>query len=368
MRKWLFLLGFQLVTCLVGLGQSSILFVGTYTAKGSEGIYVYRFAHKTGALQLVSVAKDLKNPSFLALAPDRKHLYAVEENQAGRVSAFRVEEKTGQLTLLNSQLVNGDHPCHLTVDKTGKWVLVGNYSSGNLAVFPVQPDGSLGPASQVIQHEGKGANPQRQEKPHVHSINLGPNNQDVFVPDLGMDKIMAYQFNPQNGSLVAGNPPFVATDPGSGPRHFAFHPTRNFAYAILELTSSVAVFRYQGDGKLVPLQTIKTLPDDFSGANSCADLHVSPDGKFLYGSNRGHNSIAVFEVDGHTGQIRPIQHQSTLGKTPRNFTIDPTGRYLLVANQDSDNIQVFRRNRKTGRLTPTPSTTKVSMPVCLKFQ
>jgi len=349
------------------LGQSRYVFVGTYTAKGSEGVYVYRFDAKTGALSPVSIAKDLKNPAFLTISPNGKFVYVVEEVSAGKVSAFSFDEKTGKLLLLNTQSVNGDSPCHIDIDQTGKWVLVGNYGSGNLTILPVQADGSLGQATQTIQHEGQSINPQRQEKPHVHSVNIAKNNRDVFVPDLGIDQIKTYQLNAQTGKLTPGNPPFVAVEPGAGPRHFAFHPNQKFAYAILELSASVVAYRYE-QGKLTPIQTIGTLPSDYQGPKSCADIHVSSDGKFLYGSNRGHNSIVVYQINPQTGMLTLVQHQSTLGKTPRNFAIDPSGQFLLVGNQDSDNIQVFKRNKKTGQLTPTKQEAKVSMPICIKFR
>jgi 6-phosphogluconolactonase len=367
MRKLLFWGWWLLLGPLAALGQGKFLLVGTYTARGSEGVYVYRFNAKTGALSLASIAKGFQNPSFLALSPDRQRVYVVEETPAGRVNALRFDEKTGQLAPLNAQPAQGDSPCHVAVDQTGRWVLVGNYSSGNLSVLPVLPGGALGPATQTIQHEGRGPNPQRQEKPHVHSVNLAANNRDVFVPDLGTDRLVAYTLDARTGTLAPARPPHVAVAPGAGPRHFAFHPNRPYAYAILELSSEVAAFRYE-NGQLTPLQTVSTLPQGQAVAsNSCADIHVSPDGKFLYGSNRGHNSIVVYQIDRQTGKLTLVQHQPTLGDTPRNFALDPAGNFLLVANQNSDNIQVFRRDKKTGRLTPTGQSVKVSMPVCLKF-
>jgi 6-phosphogluconolactonase len=313
------------------------------------------------------VAKGFQNPSFLALSPGGQRVYVVEEVSAGRVNALAFDDKTGQLAALNTQPGRGDSPCHVAVDRTGRWVLVGNYSSGNLSVLPVQPDGSLGLATQTIQHEGRGPNPQRQEKPHVHSVNLAANNRDVIVPDLGIDKLVAYTLDARTGTLAPASPPHVAVAPGAGPRHFAFHPRLPYAYAILELSSEVAAFRYE-NGQLAPLQSVSTLPQGQAGANSCADIHVSPDGKFLYGSNRGHNSIVVYRIDQATGQLALVQHQPTLGDTPRNFALDPAGKFLLVANQNSDHLQVFRRDRKTGRLAPTGQSVKVPAPVCLKFR
>lgn len=366
MQKILTLLYFACLPALT-FAQSKMLFVGTYTAEGSEGIYAYRFNTRTGALTRLSVTTGIQNPSFLALSPDKKTLYAVAENDPGAVYAYRVDAATGKLSLLNSQSVNGYWPCHLAVDKTGKTCLVGNYGSGNVCVLPILPDGSLGTAVQSIQHEGKSANTERQEKPHVHSVNIAPNNRDVFVADLGTDKIMTYLLDAQKGKLAAASPAFAQVKAGAGPRHFAFHPNGRFAYAILELDCTVGVFQYQ-NSSLTQVQTISTLPADFSGKNTCADIHVSPDGKFLYGSNRGHHSIVVYQIDQQTGQLTLVEHQSVQGQTPRNFTIDPSGKFLLVANQDTDNIQVFRRNKKTGKLTHLTEAAKVSMPVCLLFK
>lgn len=343
------------------------LFIGTYTTKTSEGIYVYRFNTKTGDFVPVSIAKGIKNPSFVALSPDQRFLYSVAEMSGGAVSAFSFDKQSGNLTLLNTQSSGGNGPCHVAVDKTGKWVIVGNYGGGSLSILPVQADGSLGQATQTFQHEGKSVNTERQEKPHVHSINIASNNKDVFVPDLGTDKIMTYVLDPKSGKLSAGNPPFTATTPGAGPRHFTFHPNGKFAYVIQELNATVTGFNYNKKGKLEAIQTVKTLPDDYKGRNWCADIHISPDGKFLYGSNRSHESLVIFSIDPKTGQLTLVGHQSVNGKTPRNFMIDPTGKWVLVANQDSDNVVIFSRDINTGKLTPTGKEIKVSMPVCLKM-
>lgn len=342
------------------------LFIGTYTAKTSEGIYIYRFNTKTGNFAPVNIAKGIKNPSFLAFSPDKRFVYSVAEMNGGAVSAFAFDKKSGTLTLLNTQPAEGNGPCHVEVDKTGKWVIVGNYGSGSLSVLPVQADGSLGKATQTIQHEGNSINPERQEKPHVHSINIAANNEDIFVPDLGTDKIMTYSLNAQIGQLTAGNPPFTETTPGAGPRHFTFHPNGKFAYVIQELNATITGFNYK-KGKLEPFQTVRTLPNEYKGRTWCADIHISPDGKFLYGSNRSHESLVIFSIDQKTGQLSYVGHQNVLGKTPRNFMIDPTGKWVLVANQDTDNIVIFSRDAKTGKLKATGKEIKVSMPVCLKL-
>ena len=349
------------------IAQNPYLLVGTYTQKGSEGVYIFRFDSKKGTLVPVSMAKNLKNPSFLAISLNQKFIYVVEETAKGRVNAFRFDEKTEQFVLLNSQEVVGDYPCHVAADKTGKWIFTGNYGSGNFSVFPVQADGSLGKATQTIQHEGKSVNTARQEAPHVHSVNIGKNNQDIFVVDLGIDKIMSYQLDSNTGKVTPANPAFVEVKAGAGPRHFAFHPKKKYAYTILELNSTIAAFRYE-NSKLTQFQTISTLPETYKGENSCADIHVSEDGKFLYGSNRGHNSIAVYNINQKTGELTLIQYQSVEGQAPRNFAIDPSGNFLLVANQNTDNITIFKRDKQTGKLTYTGNEVKVSMPVCLKFR
>ena len=267
---------------------------------------------------------------------------------------------------LNSQLSEGIGAVYLQVDKTNKWLIVGNYRSGNLSILPINSDGFLEKATQTIQHEGKSIDPERQDKAYVHSINIAPNNRDVFVPDLGMDKIMIYNFDEKTGKLSAGNPPFASVAAGSGPRHFTIHPNGKFAYLIQEMGSLITGFDYK-NGKLKAFQTIKTLPDEYSGQKWSADIHISPDGKFLYGSNRAAETLTIFSINQQNGQLTLVGYQTVNGKTPRNFAIDPTGNFVLVANQDSDNITIFKRNKTSGKLTPTGKEIQVSMPVCLMF-
>ena len=340
------------------------LFIGTYTKKTSEGIYVYKFNTKIGEATYVSTFKGIKNPSFLALNPKENTIYAVSETSSGMVEALNFDKSTEKLSLINSQSSGGADPCYITLDKTYKWALVGNYSSGNLSIFPVNNDGSLGESKQKIQHEGTGPNKERQEAPHVHSVNIAPNNKDIFVADLGIDKLMKYQLDAQTGELSKKMP--VNLPAGAGPRHFEFHPNGKYAYVINELQSTITAFEYK-NGTLKPLQTITTLPKNYSGKNSCADLHISSDGKFLYGSNRFHDSIVIYKVSPTTGKLAILEHEFVKGKTPRNFMIDPTGKFLLVANQDSDNITIFTRNSKTGKLAFTGKEISISMPVCLKM-
>ncbi len=356
------------------------LLVGTYTRGKSEGIYVYQFNTKTAEFKAVSNTHKVDNPSFLAISPNEKYVYAVGESLEGTVSAFGFDKKSGTLTKINTQSSKGEHPCHLAVDKTGKWLLVGNYTGGSISINPIHADGSLGASSQHIQHIGKGPNTARQEKAHVHSVNIAPNNTDVFVPDLGIDKIMNYQFDAVKGTLTASNPAFNKMADGSGPRHFTFHPNGKLAYAIQELSSTITAFNYK-NGKLSPFQTISTLPKEGFKHNFCADIHISPDGKFLYGSNRyvdasnGKTSfapnlftdtIAMYSIDAKTGKLTKIGNEPVKGKVPRNFMITPNGEYLLVANQETDNITIFKRNKSTGKLTYVKEI-QVPTPVCLKL-
>jgi 6-phosphogluconolactonase len=348
------------------------VYVGTYTQGKSQGIYRFNLDLGAGKLTPAGVTPGVNNPSFLAIHPNRRFLYAVIEidnfggQKSGAVSAFAIDAKTGNLTLLNQQPSRGGGPCHLTVDKGGKCVLVANYGGGSVAALPIEADGRLGAPTAFIQHEGKSANPRRQEGPHAHCILLDQANRLAFAADLGLDKILVYRFDAAKGTLVAHNPPAASVAAGSGPRHFAFHPSGRYAYVINELASTVTAFRYDSrKGALETLQTISSLPSGFSGNNSTAEIAVHPSGKFLYGSNRGHNSIVIYAIDEATGRLTLVGHQPTQGKTPRNFAIDPTGNYLLAANQDSDSIVVFRIDGKTGQLQPTGQSVEVPMPVCV---
>ena len=350
-----------------------LVYIGTYTGAKSQGIYAYRLNLGNGAMTPLGLVAKTENPSFLAIHPNHHFLYAVSEmgdsgnQKSGSVAAFAIEEN-GQLNSLNQLSSGGQGPCHLVVDKTGRDVLVANYDSGSVSVIPVQADGKLGKPTAFIQHHGSSADPERQRGPHAHSINVDAANRFAFAADLGLDKVLVYRFDPAKGTLVANDPSSVSVKPGAGPRHFAFHPGGHFAYVINEMHSTVTAFSYDPSaGVLKELQTISTLPEGFKAENSTAEVQVHPSGKFLYGSNRGHDSIAVFAIDAEKGTLRLIEQQSTQGKTPRNFGIDPTGRYLLAANQDSGNVVVFRINAQNGRLTPTGQVVEVPNPVCVKF-
>lgn len=359
---------------LKGAGGQMLVYVGTYTDKNSKGIYAYRLDQASGKLTPLGLAAETPNPTFLALHPNHRFLYAVNEvgeyhgKKSGSVSAYKIDIQTGRLTLINSNSSVGTGPCHVTVDRKGKNVLVANYGSGSVAVLPVRADGSLGPPSCFIQHDGSSVDKSRQEGPHAHSVNLDAANSVAFVADLGLDKLFIYRFDAAKGTIAPSSPPFVKLADGAGPRHFSFHPTGKYAYVINELDDTVTAMSYNAASQtLTPIQTITTLPAGYSGKSYCAEVKVHPNGKFLYGSNRGHDSLAIFSIDQDTGRLTPVGQQSTLGKFPRNFNITPSGDLLLAANQDSDSIFVFRVDRNTGRLTPTGEKVEVSRPVCILF-
>ena len=350
-----------------------LMYAGTYTGGASKGIYAFRFQPSTGKTVSLGLAAESVSPSFLAVHPDRRTLYAVNEAPVseggnGSISAFAIDGKTGRLKFLNKVSSGGRDPCHLTIDQYGRWLLAANYSSGSISVFPIKDDGRLGEASTVVQHRGSGKDPQRQEGPHAHSVNLSPDGRFLLVSDLGLDKILIYRFDSAKGSLTANDPPYVKLSAGSGPRHISFHPNGRFVYQINELNSTLTAFAYDADGgSLREAETISTLPQGFSGKSTTAEVAVHPDGKFVYGSNRGHDSIAVFAVKGDKCILEPVAYVSTRGKTPRQFAIDPTGDYLFAANQNSGEIVVFRIERTTGKLTATDVVLKVPNPVCVVF-
>jgi len=351
-----------------------LVYVGTYTTGKSEGIYLYRLNLASGELKHVATTKGVTNPSFLTPAPNRRYLYAVNEvedfagRKSGAVSAFAIDQRTGNLRLLNQQASLGANPCYVDVDASGRFVLIANYTGGNVTVFSLQSDGSLGEATDMKQFQGSSINRDRQEAPHAHCIVLDPTNEFVYSCDLGSDKIMIFRFDARSGKLLAGTPPWVQVKPGAGPRHLAFHSSGKFVFVLNELHSTVTAFeRNPEKGSLKELQTLTTLPKDFTGTNTGADIHVSPNGRFLFCSNRGHDSIAIFKIDPRNGALTSIGHKSSRGMTPRNFVIDPMGEFLLVANQKSDNIVVFRLDQKTGRLNATGQVAQVPAPVCLKF-
>ena len=350
------------------------LYIGTYTDGDSEGIYLYQFDPSSGALEFESSVSVPNNPGFLAIHPQARFLYSVNEVEevagepGGGVSAFSIDPGTGNLTFINQQSSKGAHPCHLSVDATGKFVFVANYGGGSLCVLPIREDGGLGEATDVVQHTGTSVHPRRQKAPHTHSVFLDSSNRYAFSPDLGIDKVMIYRLDLDAGKLIPNDPPWASIRPGAGPRHFAFHPDGKFAFVINEIDSSLTAFNYDSkNGSLNEIETLSTLPSDFEGQSTCADIHVSPSGKFVYGSNRGHDSIAIFEIDAETGRLRLVGHEPTQGKQPRNFAIDPTGTFLLAANQVTNTIVTFRIDQASGSLTPTGNIAEVPAPVCLKM-
>jgi 6-phosphogluconolactonase len=351
------------------------VYIGTYTGGPSRGIYLLELDVASGALTSKGLAGESVNPSFLAVHPSRKWLYAVGEvndfndEKSGAVSAFTIDAASGTLSLLNQRSSRGQGPCYVTVDRTGKNALVANYNSGSVAVLPIGGDGRLGPATSFHQHTGSSIDTKRQQGPHGHSINLDAANHFAVAADLGLDELLVYRFDAAAGTLAPNDPPFTKLASGSGPRHFAFHPDGKHAYVINEMKLTVTAFDFDPDrGTLKEIQTISTVPPGVGGKGlSTAEVQVHPSGKFLYGSNRGHNTIAIFTIDPATGRLTAAGHQSTQGQTPRNFGIDPTGRYLLAANQGSDTVVVFRIDPETGGLKPTGGSVEVPKPVCVKF-
>ena len=366
--RW-FLIFLFIPVSLCAYSQKYFLFIGTYTGSGSKGIYVYTFNASTGKVQWISNTEAI-NPSYLAIAPGSKLLYACTETRtanAGGISAFRFDREKGTLTFINKQSSGGDNPAYVSVHKSGKWVIPGNYSGGSLSAFLVNEDGSLRPYSQLIQHTGTSVNKQRQDMPHVHSTVFSPKGDYLFVPDLGLDKVMIYKFNASaEKPLQPASPAFISTTPGSGPRHFIFHPNKKWAYLIEEMGGAVSAYQYK-KGRLDVMQRIFTHADTATGEFGSADIHISPDGKFLYASNRGReNNIAIFSID-KKGKLSLAGFQSTMGVQPRNFTIDPSGKYLLAANQRTGNIVIFKRDINTGLLHYTGEQINIPEPVCLKM-
>ncbi|PWU17131.1 MAG: 6-phosphogluconolactonase [Verrucomicrobia bacterium] len=351
-----------------------LVYIGTYTGERSQGIYVSRFEPATGKLTPPELAAKTTNPSFLAVRPKGDFLYAVGElieddkPKAGAVVAYRIDRKTGKLTLLNRRSSGGKGPCHVAVDQTGQCLLVANYGSGTLAALPIQPDGKLGIPSALIQDQGSSVNPERQEGPHAHFTTVSPDNRFALCCDLGLDKVLVYHLDPAKAMLSPNDPPSVSITPGSGPRHIAFHPDGRFVCLINELSSTLTLLSYDPQkGVLKELQTLSTLPNDPKVPKSASEIHFHPNGRFVYASNRGHDSIAIFGFDAEKGKLTFIEHQESRGKIPRYFGIDPTGQWMLIENQDSNDIVVFRIDPKTGRLKCTEQQISVGQPVCAVF-
>ena len=369
----LFLPAFQLFVSCNTTDNKYLVFVGTYTDKGSEGIYSFKFDPKTGDISSPELAVKTDNPSFIAIDAKGQFLYAVNEldtfnsQPTGAVSVFKIDRESGKLKLIQQVSSLGGAPAHLSLDKSGKFLLVANYNGGNFSVFPINNDGKLGKHSAFVQNAGSSVNPERQTAPHAHFIQVTDDNRFVMVADLGIDKILVFKFDDANGSLKPENPESISLNPGSGPRHFTFTPTGNFFYVLNELTSTVTVFDYDPTtASMQSKQNISTLPQNFSGTNTAAEMLVDSKGKFLYASNRGDNSIVQFSIDPVTGILYPIAWVSSGGKTPRNFEIDPSGKWMFSANQNSDNITLFKIDKENGRLVTTNQTININSPVCIK--
>jgi 6-phosphogluconolactonase len=345
--------------------KEALVFIGTYTRGGSKGIYSYRFNPRSGKLTEIGVAAEVQNPSFLYVSPNGKRLYSVGEAQVGTVTAFDVDRASGKLTKLNDQPTGGQGPCHLVANKANKNLIVVHYGSGSVSAFRLKDDGSLGERTALVQHNGSGTDKRRQDKAHAHSVNLSKNEKFAVVADLGIDQYIVYKLDPAQGTLTQHSTAQVKG--GSGPRHFSFHPGYKYAYGVNELSSTVSAFHWdESAGSLKDIQTISTLPSDFKGTSYCAEILVHPSGKFVYASNRGHDSLAAYSV-ASDGKLTSLGATSTEGKTPRNFRIDPSGSWLIAANQDTGNLVVYKIDKASGKLSPTGEQAKVPFPVCIKF-
>jgi 6-phosphogluconolactonase len=358
----------------------TFVYVGTYTGPKAKGIYLFRL--QTDNLEVsqnitlvpLGLAAETPSPSFFDIDLTHRRLYAVNElsqfegKPGGSVSAFAIDSATGMLKLLNQRPSMGSGPCHIMSDKARRHVFVANYGSGSVAVLPINADGTLGAASDVVQHSGRSVNRERQNSPHAHCVTLDPANRFLFVCDLGLDKVMTYRFDAAQGKLTPHSPPFTAIKPGSGPRHLVFRPDGRFAYVINEMSSTINVFACNADaGALTEIQTVSTLPEYFDGANTTAEIDVHPSGQWIYGSNRGHNSVVLFAVDPTKGTLTYVEEQGTGGAKPRHFGIEPSAKHLAIGNQDSDTVLVCRIDAGNGRLKPSGVFASVPSPVCVKF-
>jgi 6-phosphogluconolactonase len=350
------------------------VFFGTHASGANKGFSVARFDTVSGILTTPKFITEAAAPAFFVIHPDGKHLYSCNSidsfagQASGAISAYSIDPLTTRLTLINQKPTGGSNPSYISLDASGRFALVANYNGGNIAVISIKPDGSLGERTAFIQHTGSSIHPVRQTMPHAHSIKLDPLNRFALVCDLGLDKVFVYRFDQKTGSLAPNDPPFAQITPGSGPRHLAFHPNGRIVYVMNEISSTVGVFAWDPQqGKLSELQTVSALPSDFKGVNTSAEIAVHPNGKFLYCTNRGHDSMAVFAIDPVSGHLTLIENIATQGHSPRNFTFDPTGRWIIVTNHGSDNAMVFRVDEHTGKLTPTGNPVTVAYPFCERF-
>jgi 6-phosphogluconolactonase len=345
------------------------VYFGTHRAGPGIGFSLAHFDTDTGALTKPEFIMEAEEPAFFVIHPDGKHLYTCNSGKTtGAASAYEIDPRTGRLTLLNRKPSGGPDPSYITLDQTCRYALVANYQGGNIAALAINPDHTLGDLTGFAQHTGHSVNPDRQSRPFAHSIIVDPGNRFALVADLGLDKVMVYRFNEKDGSLTPNDPPFATVKPGSGPRHLKFHPNGKWVYVINEMGCTVTGFKWNGEkGSLKEFQTITTLPEEFKGTNTCAELLIHPNGKFLYGSNRGHNSLAVFAIDQKSGKLKLVERVPSQGKWPRNFEFDPTGKWILCSNHNSDNAVVFRVDGNTGKLTPVGQPVAVPFPFCERF-
>lgn len=354
--------------------HSYIAYIGTYTQGESEGIYAFELDTETGHLKEKGCLAKLENPSYLAIDRLNRYLYSVMETDnfngtpSGAVAAYKIHPETGELAPINFSATRGKVPCHISTDRANKILFAANYRDGTVSSFPLQEDGSIGPVSEILRHEGCGPNKERQEKAHAHFVSLVPEEKYLCAVDLGIDKLMLYRYDSSTGRLTLDQDRSLSIRPGSGPRHMAFHPDSNFAYLVNELSSDIVVLKYSPrDFTFKEEQYISTLPEGYTGETTCAAIHVSPDGNYVYASNRGHDSIAIFRISKQTGKLEPIDYSPVLGNSPRDFSIDPTGKFLYAANQDSNTITSFSIDRESGKLQPLEQVISLPSPVCIKF-
>ena len=357
------------------MNENYYLYVGSYTESTSfttveprkNGITLFEFSRKTNSTKFINDFSVGINPSFLTIHPSKKSLYSINEIDNGTITSFKIDPTSKKLTSMNTKSTNGSSPCHISIDQTGKYCFVANYNSGSVCVFTLDSDGSLGNMTDFAQHQGQGINLERQKGPHAHSFTISPENKYAIAADLGIDKLLVYKIEHLTGKISFLSKSSVSLQPGAGPRHFDFHPNHKFAYVINELNSTITSLSYKSNGTLTPINTISTVPASFSGINTTADIHVQKNGKFLYGSNRGHNSIFLAKIDQLTGAIEGMNTFSTKGEIPRNFALTPDDDFLFAANQDSNSIIVYSVDKTTGNLTETGEMIKTPKPICIKF-
>jgi 6-phosphogluconolactonase len=366
--RLLSLLALAVATCGTARAADTLIYFGSHSNEPGAGFSLAHFDTDTGALTQPEFLLTAKKPAFFVLSPEGTRLYTCNSGSPGGLSAYAIERHTGRLTLLNRVLAGGGDTSFITLDRTGRFVLVANYDGGNVAAFALKPDGAIGDWTAFDQHSGRSVNLVRQTHAYAHAIVLDPTNRFALVPDLGLDRLYIYRFDERIGRLAPNDPPFAAIAPGSGPRHVRFHPNGRWVYLINEIASAIVAFNWAATtGTLTPFQTVSALPADFTGVSTCAELEIHPNGRFLYCSNRGHDSLAVFAIDQETGRLVLVEHDSSGGKKPRNFALDPTARWIVVTNEDSSNAVVFRIDAATGRLTRTGDPVAVPSPFCERF-